>query len=50
LDDTRYKPTVCGDLDHPYPIGDLNLDCWVNFYDVGILALHWLECTRPKCN
>ncbi|MHC4575348.1 MAG: hypothetical protein ACYS76_14665 [Planctomycetota bacterium] len=34
LDNTRYKPTVCGDLDHPYPVGDLNKDCRVNFFDV----------------
>jgi len=49
LDNTRYKPTVCGDPGHPYPIGDLNKDCEVNFFDIAILALHWLDCTRPQC-
>ncbi|HIJ51547.1 MAG TPA: hypothetical protein HPP66_00125 [Planctomycetes bacterium] len=44
-----YEPIACGDAAHPYPIGDLNLDCRVNFLDVAILALHWLECTRPDC-
>jgi hypothetical protein len=45
----RYVPTACGDSLHPYPIGDLNLDCQVNFLDVAIMGLHWLECTRPDC-
>jgi len=44
-----YEPIACGDAAHPYPIGDLNLDCRVNYLDVAILALHWLECTRPEC-
>lgn len=44
-----YEPIAYGDAAHPYPIGDLNLDCRVNFLDVAILALHWLECTRPDC-
>lgn len=46
---TRYQPTACGDALHPYPIGDLNLDCRVNLLDVAIVGLHWLECTRPQC-
>jgi len=50
LDDTRYKPTVCGDLDHPYPVGDLTKDCEVNLLDVAIIGLHWLECTKPQCD
>jgi hypothetical protein len=45
----RYQPTACGDALHPYPIGDLNFDCAVNFKDVAIIGLHWLECTRPIC-
>ncbi len=45
----RYQPTACGDALHPYPIGDLNLDCAVNLKDVAIIGLHWLECTRPIC-
>ena len=46
----RYKPRACGDAEHPYPIGDLNKDCEVNFFDIAILSLHWLDCTRPECN
>jgi len=46
---TWYEPIACGDAEHPYPIGDLNKDCEVNFFDIAILALHWLDCTRPQC-
>ncbi len=49
LGSIRYQPTACGDALHPYPIGDLNFDCAVNFKDVAIIGLHWLECTRPIC-
>lgn len=45
----RYQPIACGDALHPYPIGDLNFDCAVDFKDVAIIGLHWLECTRPIC-
>ena len=40
---------VCGDAQHPYPIGDVNHDCRVNFVDIALLSLHWLECTAPEC-
>jgi Tol biopolymer transport system component len=40
----------CGDNDHPYPIGDLNQDCRVDFSDVAVLCTHWLECTAPECD
>ena len=33
----------CGDANHPYPVGDLNHDCKVNFLDLAIFAMHWLE-------
>ena len=39
----------CGDANHPYPVGDLNYDCRVDFYDFLIFAAHWLECTAPEC-
>ena len=39
----------CGDANHPYPVGDLNHDCKVNFFDLAIFAMHWLECTAPEC-
>jgi hypothetical protein len=46
----RYTPRTCGDAAHPYPIGDLNLDCLVNFLDFGIFSQHWLECTQVGCD
>jgi len=44
------KPT-CGDVNHPYPSGDLDYNCYVNMYDCGILSTHWLEvaCGGPNC-
>lgn len=38
---------VCGDDDHPYPIGDVNQDCRVDFYDLALVAAHWLEDNNP---
>ncbi|MCX5635222.1 MAG: hypothetical protein NTW55_05225 [Planctomycetota bacterium] len=45
-----YEPNApyCGDAEHLYPTGDLNLDCRVNFKDIAIVADHWLECTAPE--
>ena len=40
----------CGDLDHPYPAGDANQDCYVNLEDVAILATNWLTCSAPECD
>lgn len=37
----------CGDDTHPYPTGDLNADCVVNFTDLAIFAGYWLNDTRP---
>jgi hypothetical protein len=37
--------SCCGDYKHPYPVGDLNKDCRVDFSDIAVIALHWLECT-----
>jgi hypothetical protein len=34
--------SCCGDYKHPYPAGDLNEDCRVNFFDFAILAQDWL--------
>ena len=36
---------TCGDPWHPYPIGDLNHDCHVDFQDFAVMASHWLEST-----
>jgi len=44
-----YALPQCGDPEHPYPVGDLNGDCRVNFLDLAKLTLHWLECTAPEC-
>jgi len=45
----QYKLNACGDAAHPYPIGDVNLDCIVNFFDFAMFSDHWQECTRPQC-
>ncbi len=37
----------CGDLDHPYPPGDANKDCYVNLPDLALMAANWLTCTDP---
>jgi parallel beta-helix repeat protein len=44
----EYAIPVCGDPDHPYPVGDITLDCEVNLEDLALLAEHWLECTKPE--
>jgi Tol biopolymer transport system component len=41
---------TCGDLNHPYPVGDLNMDCHVDVYDLLIFIDHWLDCTAPECD
>ncbi len=38
----------CGDLDHPYPAGDTNKDCYVNMEDLANIAETWLDCTSPE--
>jgi len=40
---------VCGDAQHPYPTGDLDKDCYVNWADFGVFASHWLDsgCASP---
>lgn len=40
---------ICGDADHPYPVGDLDFDCEVNFSDFAVMVANWLECTKPEC-
>jgi len=44
-----YVFATCGDVNHPYPVGDLNNDCRVNLLDIAIISIHWLECTHPDC-
>ncbi|ARN55666.1 hypothetical protein [Sedimentisphaera salicampi] len=45
-------PFFCGDLDHPYPPGDINQDCITDLSDYSLLASDWLTCTdpNPPCN
>jgi hypothetical protein len=40
----------CGDECYPYPDGDLNHDCRVNFLDIAVIANTWLVCTDPNCD
>ena len=37
--------SICGDHDYPYPTGDLNRDCVVDFRDFAEFAAHWIENT-----
>lgn len=37
----------CGDLDHPYPAGDVNKDCYVDLADLAQMAGTWLACSDP---
>ena len=41
---------VCGDAEHPYPIGDLTHDCYVNTQDLVMFAGQWLalDCVAPE--
>jgi hypothetical protein len=40
----------CGDECHPYPTGDFDKDCEVDFADFAIFVSHWLDCTKPECD
>jgi hypothetical protein len=42
-----YAIPVCGDFEHPYPMGDFSYDCTVDFADIRILAQNWLVDVRP---
>lgn len=43
---------ACGDINHPYPSADFNLDCYVEWADFGFFASQWQNCTdpAPPCN
>ena len=43
----EYFVPMCGDFDHPYPVGDLSEDCYVGMEDMILLAQYWLDCTDP---
>lgn len=38
----------CGDLDHPYPPGDVTKDCYVNLEDLAAMCANWMTCTSPN--
>ena len=45
------KPApVCGDPNHPFLPGDINHDCFVDFFDFALMANNWLDCTSPDPN
>ncbi|UCG57111.1 MAG: PD40 domain-containing protein [Phycisphaerales bacterium] len=37
----------CGDAKHPYPMGDLNQDCRVDYADLALLCECWLQDNNP---
>lgn len=37
----------CGDATHPYPAGDVNKDCKVDFADIAIITGAWLTDSSP---
>ncbi|MCP4712047.1 MAG: LamG domain-containing protein [Planctomycetes bacterium] len=43
---TQGLPEQCGDMDHPFPVGDLSGDCVVNLLDWALFCGHWLEDIR----
>ena len=45
--DSGPVPAVCGDPGHPYPVGDMTLDCHVDLADFAKIAENWLDCTDP---
>ncbi len=46
-------PLICGDPDHPFPDGDADKNCKVDFFDLSLLGQYWFDpgCTFPDyCN
>ncbi len=41
-------PSFCGDTNHPYPVGDLTEDCYVDLADLALMSANWLDCTDPN--
>ena len=39
---------ACGDYKHPFPVGDINLDCIVDIYDITLLAENWLNLCQGE--
>jgi hypothetical protein len=38
---------VCGDANHQPPPGDIDGDCFVDFFDFALMAQNWLNCVSP---
>jgi len=45
VDMGAYERGACGDPGRPYPLGDVNQDCEVNFLDIAVIANNWLSRT-----
>ncbi|MGD0077288.1 MAG: hypothetical protein ABSB91_01530 [Sedimentisphaerales bacterium] len=43
---------ACGDPNHLPLAGDINGDCYVDFFDFALMAQNWLNCVAPgpPCN
>jgi hypothetical protein len=42
------EPEACGDAGTVYLDNDYNQDCYVDFADLGLFVLEWLNCTDPS--
>ena len=42
-------PKICGNLYHPFPDGDADKNCFVDFFDLSLLGDRWLDtgCGTP---
>jgi hypothetical protein len=41
---------VCGDPAHKPLPGDINQDCYVDFFDFALMTQNWLDCVSPDPN
>ena len=41
---------LCGDVCHPIRAGDANKDCRIDFEDLLMTAMEWMDCSKPKCD
>jgi hypothetical protein len=45
VDIGAYEFGICGGPGRPYPQGDVNHDCEINFFDIAVVADNWLTST-----
>ncbi|MFH1614580.1 MAG: DNRLRE domain-containing protein [Planctomycetota bacterium] len=38
---------MCGDVNHPYPVGDFDKNCTVDITDLSVVIEKWLSCNDP---